>query len=230
VTLSRALAAALVLLVPTACATGDSPRRERREFDRRIERANPSAVIAQELAFARAAQERGQWTAFAEFAAEDAVMFVPQPVNARTWLRGQSNPPQAVRWQPHQVWSSCDGTLALSKGAWQRPDGSTGYFTTAWQRKPFGTYRWTMDQGDTLAQPLPAPELIGATVANCTPRPTAPEMPAAGSAGQYQGVSEDGTFYWHVAVGAGNARTVTAGYWDGASWQQALVERVDAQP
>jgi hypothetical protein len=228
VTLGRALAVAVAgtaLLALTACASGERPRRE---FDRRIERANPSAVIAQELAFARAAQERGQWTAFAEFAADGAVLFVPQPVDARTWLRGQANPPQAVRWQPHQVWSSCDGTLALSKGAWQRPDGSTGYFTTAWQRKQLGAYRWTMDQGDSLEQPLPAPELIGATVASCTPRPTSPPpMPAAGSAGQYQGLSEDGTFYWHVAVGANNARTVTAGYWDGSAWQQALVERVE---
>jgi hypothetical protein len=224
VTFGRALVAALALLALTACASAGGPRRE---FDRRIERANPSAVIAQELAFARAAQERGQWTAFAEFAAEGAVLFVPQPVDARTWLRGQVNPPQSVRWQPHQVWSSCDGTLALSKSAWQRPDGSTGYFTTAWQRKQLGAdYRWTMNQGDTLAQPLPTPELIGATVASCSARPTPPHMPAAGSGGQNQGISEDGTFYWHVATGADNARTVTAGYWDGSAWQQALVERV----
>ena len=220
----RALAAALVLLVPTACASSGDSRQ--RAFDRRIERANPSAVIAQELAFARAAQERGQWTAFAEFAGDNAVLFVPQPVEARAWLRGQVNPPQAVRWQPHQVWSSCDGTLALSKGAWQRPDGTTGYFTTAWQRKQLGAYRWTMDQGDTLEQPLPAPDLIGATVASCSPRPTPVEWPAAGSAGEYRGLSEDGTFFWHVSVEAGNARSVTAGYWDGSAWQQAVVERV----
>ena len=52
-------------------------------------------------------------------------------------------------------------------------------------------------------------------------------MPAAGSGGPYQGMSEDGTFYWHVAVGPDNARTVTAGYWDGSEWQQAVVERVE---
>ena len=81
-------------------------------------------VVAAEIAFARAAQEKGQWTAFAEYATDDAVMFVPEPVVARDWLRRQTDPPQPVQWQTHQVWSSCDGTLAVTKGAWQRPDGT----------------------------------------------------------------------------------------------------------
>src|SRR5690606_29429218 len=102
--------------------------------DERIRRADPGKVVAAEIAFARTAQEKGQWTAFAEFAADDAVMFVPAPVKAKDWLKGQRDPAEAVRWQPHQVWSSCDGTLAVTRGAWQRADGSTGYFTTVWQR------------------------------------------------------------------------------------------------
>lgn len=219
-------AAVLALWVPAACAPPDAPRRI---LDRDIERADPSAVVAAEIAFARDARERGQWTAFARFSADGAVLFVPQPVDARDWLRRQSDPPQAVQWQPHQVWSSCDGTLALTRGAWQRADGSTGTFTTAWERRRAGAYRWTMDQGETLAQPLAAPARIEAKVADCRPRPTAPTMPPAGSAGEYSGVSEDGTFYWHVAVETGGGRTLTAGYWDGAGWQEALEERVEAE-
>jgi len=135
-------------------------------------RASPSRIVAAELAFARAAQELGQWTAFAEYAARDAVMFVPEPVRAQDWLRKRANPPQAVRWQPHQVWASCDGSLAVTRGAWQRPDGSVGYFTTVWQRqeKEKDGYRWVLDQGDALAAPLAAPEMIEAKVAEC-PRP-----------------------------------------------------------
>ena len=65
-------------------------------------------------AFARAAQEKGQWTAFREYAADDALMFVPQPVAAKDWLKKQANPAQAVTWQPYAVWSSCDGSLAVT--------------------------------------------------------------------------------------------------------------------
>ena len=124
-----------------------------------LRRAAPSRVIAAELAFARAAQEKGQWSAFAEYATEDAVMFVPQPTNAQAWLKGRANPPQAVRWQPHQVWSSCDGSLAVAKGALQRPDGSAGYFTTVWARqaKKKAGYRWLLYHEGALAEPLAAP-------------------------------------------------------------------------
>jgi hypothetical protein len=185
--------------------------RDREEF-----RANPSAVIAAELAFARLAQEKGQWTAFLETSTGEAVMFVPEAVNAHQWLRGRANPPQAVRWQPHQVWSSCDGTLAVTKGAWQRPDGTVGYFTTVWERQRDGEYEWVLDQGDVLAEPLEAPELIDGKVAPCT-RPDAPAdrpernrfRPAAirpmaceGEACRGGGASADGTLSYNYDVTA----------------------------
>ncbi len=158
--------------------------------------ANPSAVIATELAFARMAQEKGQWTAFAEYAAKDAVMFVPAPVNAKDWLKKQQNPAKAVTWQPYQVWSSCDGTLAVTKGAWQRPDGTAGYFTTVWQRQQKGgDYKWVLDQGDTLATPLDAPEFVQAKVADCARGRSGGEAAARSS--------NDGTlgYQWNVTEG-----------------------------
>ncbi|MEO7549803.1 MAG: hypothetical protein ABIT09_01510 [Croceibacterium sp.] len=129
-------------------------------------RADPSRVIAAELAFARLAQVKGQWTAFARTSTSEAVMFVPQAVNAHQWLKGRANPPTAVTWQPAQVWASCDGSLAVTRGPWQRPDG-VGYFTTVWQRQRDGSFKWVLDQGDTLRQPLEVPEMIPAKVAEC---------------------------------------------------------------
>jgi hypothetical protein len=202
-----------------------------RDRERDYRRADPAGVIAAELAFARAAQEKGQWTAFADYAAKDAIMFVPQPVNAQDWLKGRANPAQAVRWQPHQVWSSCDGSLAVTKGAWQRPDGSVGYFTTVWQRqgKKKTEYRWVMDQGDTLAEPLATPEMIEAKVAQClipTPRP-APGVPITGPGDKYNGgQSDDGTLQWHVITGPDGSRAVDVIYWDGSDWQRAVREQV----
>ena len=181
-----------------------------------LRRAAPSRVIAAELAFARAAQDKGQWTAFAEYATEDAVMFVPQPVNAQEWLRKRANPPQAVRWQPHQVWSSCDGSLAVTRGAWQRADGSVGYFTTVWQRqaKDKDGYRWVLDQGDALGEPLVVPEMIEAKVAEC-PQPMQhdvvilepPQCTAQGCSGG--GRSGDDTLEFHYQTRPGGARTFT---------------------
>ncbi len=170
--------------------------------------ANPGAVIAAEVAFAKLAQDKGQWTAFVATATKDAVMFVPQMAYAQDYLKGKANPAQAVRWQPHQVWSSCDGTLAVTRGAWQNGDKS-GYFTTVWQRQKDGRYKWVLDQGDELPMPLDEPEMIVSKVADC-PAGYRPERAAKPrdfkgkllplDPAHLAGRSLDGTLSWDVAV------------------------------
>ena len=59
----------------------------------------PSAIDA-ERAFAADAQRLGQWTAFRKYADRDAVMFTPQAVWARDFLKGRQNTPKAGRWWP----------------------------------------------------------------------------------------------------------------------------------
>ena len=72
--------------------------------------ANPSAIIAADIAFNRLAQEKGQWTAFRETAAKQATMFVPEAVDAQTWLKGRADPAEWVKWQSHKAFMSCDIT------------------------------------------------------------------------------------------------------------------------
>jgi hypothetical protein len=196
-------------------------------------------VIAAELSFARAAQEKGQWTAFSESATGDAVMFVPQRVNAREWLRGRANPAQAVRWQPQQVWASCDGSLAVTKGPWQRADGSVGYFTTVWQRQSNGDYKWILDQGDTLTQPLAAAEMIAASAADCTPREAAQTFTAGESSWSAQaqaagavtgnGASRDGTLAYHYLVRPSGARETAVFMLKDGRMQEVMRSEVAAE-
>jgi hypothetical protein len=186
--------------------------------------ANPSAVVATELAFARTAQEKGQWTAFDQYAADDAIMFVPQPTSAKAWLKQRANPAVAVKWQPYEVWMSCDGSLAVTKGAWQRPE-SVGYFTTVWKRQKNGTYKWVLDQGDSLKQPLPEPEMIGGHVAECSPRPGAAggaESAAAAADDARGGASDDDTLIYSTDVGSDGSRTFKVFRWTGSGYEEAL--------
>lgn len=210
-----ALAAALAL-----CAGPGEARRERLRPT-----ANPSAVVASELAFARAAQEKGQWAAFRQFAADDAVMFTPQPTPAKAWLKGRAEPPVAVIWQPYEVWMSCDGSLAVTKGAWQRPKG-VGYFTTVWQRQKNGEYKWVLDQGDALKEPLPEPEMIAGQVAECS-KPSPPDIPAA--AGRTVGWSADRTLQWIVEVKPDNSRSFKVHRWTGSGYEEVLRSDVAAE-
>ena len=211
----------LAVLTLTACAAGSGMNGPRLRPT-----ANPSAVIAAELAFASLAQTKGQWTAFADTSTDDAVMFVPQTVRAHDFTKGRANPPVAVKWQPHQVWSSCDGSIAVTRGAWQGPK-ATGYFTTVWQRQRDGGYKWLLDQGEPLAMALDTPEMITAKVAECNPRPLPPPpSPANRSYGQ----SEDGTLVWEARVDARCGRTVRVRLWNGTGHDDVFAATVEPPP
>ena len=201
----RAALIGLTLVSLTAC-TATGPRTP---YGRFMEaRANPGKVVATELAFARAAQEDGQWTAFRAFSTDDAVMFVPQAVNAHDWLKQQDDPPKAVEWQPHEVWSSCDGSLVVTKGAWQRADGTFGYFTTVWQRQSNGDYKWVLDQGDKLTEPLDAPEFVQTRVARCDVAPGVAMTTFERAAEGGRGKSADRSLAYEWAVMPDGARSV----------------------
>ncbi len=217
--MNRASAAAAALILLTGAGASARPQM-------RLS-ANPSAVVAAEMAFNRLAQDKGQWTAFRETAAKDAVMFVPDMVNARTWLKGRKDPAASVKWSPAKIFVSCDGDIGASTGGWQRPDGSVGYFTTIWRRDKKGEWNWVLDHGDTLASPRPESDIIEAKVATCPQRRRGEGgPPPMGPPGERRGAREengdvvvaamlpgtgqspDGTLQWVSEVHADKSRRV----------------------
>ena len=219
---------ALMALGLAACASGPGGGAD--NGPRLRPAANPSAVIAAEIGFNRLAQDKGQWTAFRETAAKGAEMFVPERVLAADWLKGRADPPVPVRWQPSEVWSSCDGSYAVTRGAWQRP-GSIGSFVTVWQRQNGGAYKWLLDMSLADEAAPASADTVNAQVADC-PRGkregalpavvTTPSTPETRS-----GKSDDGTLGWAAHSGVGT-RTFTL--WmvkDGAS-REVLTARLPA--
>jgi hypothetical protein len=215
----------LFALTTTACA---SPGPREYPGVKLKPSANPTAVIAAELAFAQLAQTKGQWTAFRETATADAVMFVPQRVNAQSWLKGKADPAVSVKWQPHQVWSSCDGSYAVTRGAWQRPN-SVGYFTTVWQRQKNGGYKWVLDQGDAMAMPMDPPEMIAAKVADCKGLPPIAQVTAA-QPDRRAGLSDDRTLSWAVQVDPQCGRSYRLSLWDGTKMAEVMSGSVEPPP
>ena len=208
-----------------SCASGqDGPR----NFEPKL--ANPSAVIAVEIAFNRLAQEKGQWTAFRQTAAKDAVMFVPQPVNAQEWLKGKADPAVSVKWQPHKAFMSCDGKTGVTTGAWQGPSGAVGYFTTVWQfieRSPGnGEWKWVMDHGDPLTAPREAKDMIETKVASCKGSAPAMLMAPPENAKMKMGLSRDQSLSYTWIVQPGGARTVEVKLWNGAASETVIFDKV----
>jgi len=221
--MKRFITVAALALALAACASG--PRGPR--FAPIAPVANPSAVIAAELAFARLAQEKGQWAAFRTTAADGAEMFVPQRVKAADWLKGRAEPGEAVKWQPHAVWSSCDGSYAVTRGVWQSPNAS-GTFATIWQRQRSGELKWIADMSLTSGGQSASPEMIAARVAECKVRPAQPPLIVMADADWQTGASADGTLRWGTGVDDRGGRRILVSLWNGASFETVLDQFVPA--
>jgi len=183
--------------------------------------ASPSAIDA-ERAFAADAQKNGQWTAFRHFAAPDAVMFVPDRVNAQTWLKDRTDPPASVFWWPGRSYVSCDGSVAVNTGPWVRGYGrSVGYFTTVWVRQADGGWKWIYDGGDAEKFARGEGGDIAPFVASCKGRPS----------GVIQATSQhskDQTLAWLVNLGPRGQRRLRVYQWNGARYQMVIEDKVAA--
>lgn len=180
--------------------------------------AAPQTAVDAERAFASRAQIAGQWTAFRETAAPDAIMFVPYPTKAQVFFKDFKDPEVAYMWWPAEAYVSCDGKLAVITGPAVRGT-YRGYFTTIWKQQPVGGWRWVLDHGDGLANPRPARENPRVRWASCKPNPSPDFNPikdaATSSFSQGFGVSPDETLSWSWRVRDDGSRVVQVNLWGG---------------
>ncbi len=252
----RAIALVALAALVAGCA-GGGPRISQERIKRALVGApglaQPSKVVAAELAFARAAQEDGQWTAFRAFAAPGAIIHGRKgPVVASTWLSALKDPEEAVRWSPDTVWMSCDGSVAVSEGRFREPDGVVGTFVTVWQRQPDREYLWIYDAA-VRDDPQPAPkapeepigedeilvtalESIRGLVADCErpgferadAKPASPALAIPEGTRNAVATSRDGTLRWRWEHPGAGQRRFVAEYLTSGSWQVALDQPLGA--
>jgi hypothetical protein len=195
--------------------------------------APPMTALDAERAFIADAQQHGQWTAFRHFAAPDALMFVPQPTNAQSFLKDRKDPPLSVFWWPGRSYLSCDGGVAVNTGPWVREGGKlVGYFTTVWQRQPDGGWKWIYDGGDALKSPRAEGGDIKPVVASCSGRPKIPgSLDRSSAAGHTSagGKSADSTLYWTWIVGRKGGRTFRAMLWDGKRHRPVVLDNINGE-
>lgn len=212
--------------------------------------ANPSEVAATDIAFARAARDDGQWTAFRRYAADGAVIHGRNgPIDADPWLAAQDDPKVPVQWTPTAVWSSCDGSTAVTQGKFADPEGNWGYYVTVWERQRDGRYRWVYDMGapdDQLtaaenarrentptgenAIVIRAIEAIEGRVADCRPAGSSGKPPMLippDGTDVRRGYSEDSTLGWTSMHMANGRRVLQVSKWRNGDFEQVLWFGVD---
>lgn len=250
----RALRLALPVTLATVlagCTAGPSSQAQLTRVERALASApyaaQPSLVVAREIAFARAAREEGQWTAFRAFATDDAVLHGRNgPVAAKPVLVTLDDPEKAVQWAPRTVMMSCDGKLAVSQGRFLDPEGFVGTFVTVWERaNNADEYHWSYDVGGR-DDPQPEAEEIGADeivvtaydniqglVADCPRDGSVPAPPALGPAGDAARgveVSGDGTLRWIWEHRADGTKYVRADYYTSGAWETVIDQLLTSPP
>ena len=229
------VALAMGLLLTGCAASGTSSDRERFLSVAGKPVANPSDIVKAELALSRLARETGQWTAFRETAAPDALMFTPELVSAPVWLRNKANPAQTIVWQPHKIFMSCDGSMGVATGAWQGAEGDTGYFTTIWTKQDAQSrrergqtveWKWIFDHQVTLENPLPEIDFVTTSVAKCSKDPLPAVAAAPGGETSKSGYSADGTMFWSAESSADQSRSLLVRMWNGAEWEDIVFDNV----
>lgn len=248
------MALAMGALAMTAC-TGSAPRgpnaQERKRIDRALEtapgQAQPTVIVAQEVAFARDARELGQWTAFRAYAETGAILHLRSgAVDAAGWLTGRRNPAQAVDWNSRAVWMSCDGRDAVSMGRYRDAAEMIGTYITVWRRQSGGDWRFVYDMGAAddpqpvrVAEPEPDPRAIvvrnyvpiQGRVAECS----APALDGAAfdpplSTSSAVSASRDGTLRWQWSHGTDGTRNFSAKYWKKGAWETVVEESYTTNP
>ena len=224
------LAAALALLSLTACAAKAPPPEPIVERGGKPYQftAAPGDVVAAEIAFARMAQDKGQWTAFRETADKSAEMFVPHRVLAHDWLKGRADPPQSVRWQVAKVVMSCDGRFAASTGSATMPDGSHGVYTTVWAKSPQGQWVWLLDHGYGVAEARAVPDAVETRVASCDGSPSVPLTAPNVGDDMKVGVSRDQSLRFTSTVRPDTSRRIEVSLWNGTAFDTVIVDEVPA--
>jgi len=205
-----------------------------------IDATSPATAVDAERAFAADARKIGQWTAFKRWAAPEALMFLPKPIDAREFFGKRADPKVSVHWWPNHSYVSCDGKTAINHGGAAWPSGFATNFTTVWYQGKSG-WRWVYDGGQTVKQALPRDAKVEVRTASCRniPRRIAgawaqtASLRAQGSAplDSLGALSADRSLVWRYTYDPASKYLMFRGWlWDGERYALMIDQAIPPDP
>ena len=117
-------------------------------------------IFQTEKDFERAVAEKGINQGFIEFLSADGMIFRPNPINGRNYLKSQPASLASLMWNPEYIDVSSNGALGYSIGngefrAKGKEDPTVHYshYVSIWQRQPNGNYLAALDTGISHEKP-----------------------------------------------------------------------------
>ncbi|MDB5470770.1 MAG: hypothetical protein JWR84_2330, partial [Caulobacter sp.] len=92
--------------------------------------------------------------------ADDAVVFQPDPVNAREAVSAQSDKPgPKLEWWPVWAGISASGDLGFTTGPYAVDGTRRGHYFTVWKKQADGSWKWIYDGGPgSTSRDAPGPD------------------------------------------------------------------------
>lgn len=193
--------------------------------------AQPSAIVAADIALSLSARKRGIPAALAEFRYDAAA-----DKNQRSSAAKDDDDDiaeGAFGWNTRRVWMSCDGEIGISDGRFQNMAGQQGYYVSIWKRQQSGDYRLVHHAEDLdKIQPargnagpsdeiiVKAADIIQGYVADCTHI----TEPAGGMAQDGWARSRDRTLRWQFNQDIAGKTTLNAEYRQDGDWRPVAVK------
>lgn len=119
----------------------------------------PAPVVAAERAFAADGLSLGIKQSFLKHMADDAIVFQPDPVNAREAISAQSDRPgPKLEWWPVWAGIAASGDLGFTTGPYALEGVRRGHYFTIWKKQADGSWKWLYDGGpNSSARDAPGP-------------------------------------------------------------------------
>ncbi|MGH6909546.1 MAG: DUF4440 domain-containing protein [Phenylobacterium sp.] len=145
--------------------------------------ADPAPVIAAERAFSARAAEVGVARSFLDNMTDDAIVFAPEPVKAKSVYGGR--PPEKtpkdggtlLAWWPNFAGIARSGDLGFTTGPAEANGKRIVHYFTVWRRQADGGWKWVYDGGaDSDARAAPGPDAPVQAMPPGDPTPLSPTV------------------------------------------------------
>ena len=201
---------------------------------------SPATAVEAERAFAADAKRIGQWTAFGRWAAPNALMFLPKPIDAREFFGKRADPKAPVEWWPNHSYVRCDGRTAINHGGAAWSQGFATNFTTVWFKGSTG-WRWVYDGGQTVKQALPRDAAVEVKQASCRSIPrrvagswaqtAALRAPDSAPLDAMAALSADRSLAWRYQYDPASKYLMFRGWlWDGQRYALVIDQAIAPDP
>lgn len=131
------------------------------------EKSALESMVDAELAFAKQSVDQGTREAFMAFIADDGILFRPQAVKGKQWMKDHPLPPSDKRpllsWYPAVAGMARAGDLGYTTGPWEYKNDvhdakpvAWGHFLTVWKKQADGSWKFAVDLGISNPQPAQA--------------------------------------------------------------------------